>query len=235
MINAVRSGERRKNSHARPTPNPFFNMNPTNLSLLLAFMVFVGTTPGRAQCATSVPGPSQPAEGGTPPVKPASRNSALVSLVKADWKSIRLRAEGGDAASAYELGRRYEHGIGMRPNARQALRWYRDSAGRHFAKAQYSLGRLLASGEAGRVEYTEALKWFRRAAAQDHALAQNRLGVMYQRGQGVAPDAVEAFRWFTLAARTGEFGPAAANLHALSAKLTPKQLAQAAHRAGSFP
>jgi TPR repeat protein len=178
-------------------------------SLLFTLTVALAETPpGRVQGATAAA--SRPAPTATAP----------------DWDRLQAKARNGEAASQYELGRRYEHGIGVRPGPRKALAWYRKAAEQNLPKAQYSLARLLAAGEAGRADLSEALRWFHRAAAQGHPLAQNRLGMMCLRGQGVAPDPVEACRWFARAADTSPFGSAPANLRAVTPRLTPQEMAE---------
>lgn len=54
----------------------------------------------------------------------------------------RRAAEQGDALTAFWLGEFYEHGTGVPRDREQALRWYRESAGRGNAQAAEALQRL---------------------------------------------------------------------------------------------
>jgi TPR repeat protein len=62
-------------------------------------------------------------------------------------KATLAKASAGDAEAQYQLGRIYEFGEGIRPNAVSAVKWYRKAAEQELARAQYDLGRMYASGD----------------------------------------------------------------------------------------
>ena len=88
------------------------------------------------------------------------------------------------------------------------------------------LGFMYVAGEGIPQDSVEALKWFRRAANQGEANAQCFLGLMYFEGRGVPQDFVSAHMWLNFAAASG-IEDAAEYRHALTAKMTPAQIAEA--------
>jgi TPR repeat protein len=60
------------------------------------------------------------------------------------------------------------------------MSWFRNAAGREYAKAQINLGAMYLIGRGAAQDYTEAMSWFRKAA--EYAEAQSNLGVMYENG-----------------------------------------------------
>lgn len=139
-------------------------------------------------------------------------------------KMIKAKADRGDAASQYLLGRLYEFGIGIGQDAAKAAFWYGKAADQNLAKAQYGLGRLYAEGEGVNRDLARAVDWYRKAAAQDYPLAKNKLGRMYATGQGVPQSDVEAYRWFTLAARHPDAVYAVINRETLAKQLDAEQI-----------
>jgi hypothetical protein len=107
-----------------------------------------------------------------------------------------------------------------------AVRLLRPLADQGNAEAQMKLGFMYAAGEGIRRDYVEALKWFRLAADQGQANAQCFLGLMYFEGRGVPQDYVSAYMWLNLAV-AGGIEDAAEYRHALTAKMTPAQVAEA--------
>jgi len=60
--------------------------------------------------------------------------------------SLRLAADNGDAVAQYNLGRRYELGLGVEQDDREAARLYHLAADQGNAEAQYSLGHMPENG-----------------------------------------------------------------------------------------
>lgn len=119
---------------------------------------------------------------------------------------LRPLAERGHAASQFEIGSFYDHGLGVAPDYGEAARWYRAAAEQGFADAQNSLGSLYARGQGVTQDFAEAARWYRLAAVQGHLFAQVSLGVMYARGEGVAADREQSYYWYHRAAEQGEAG-----------------------------
>ncbi len=92
---------------------------------------------------------------------------------------------------------------------------------------QLSLGSLFYA----RKEFAAAARWYRRAAEQGNAVAQIRLARQYADGVGLPRDDVQGFKWLTVAAARGTDSYARTNAakgrDAMSAKMTPAQIAEA--------
>ena len=85
--------------------------------------------------------------------------------------------------------------------------------------------------EAG--ELDEALSQWLRAADEGDGRAMLALGRLHREGRGILQDYVEAHRWFNLAASKG-VADAAKERDALSAQMTPAQIAAAQERAAAW-
>ena len=97
------------------------------------------------------------------------------------------------------------------------------------ARADYEAGqRALDAGDG-----SEAIRQWRAAASAEDRRAMLALGRLYMRGLGVLQDYVEAHKWFNLAASRGEV-EAVRERDALSANMTPAQVATAQERAGQW-
>ncbi len=107
-----------------------------------------------------------------------------------------LSEEPTDAEAQYELGRKYDHGIGVPEDYAEAEKWYRKAAEQGFAPAQFDLGFMYFFGLGVTQDYAETARWYRKAAEQGYAVAQFRLGEMYALGQGVPKDLAEAVRLY---------------------------------------
>ena len=116
---------------------------------------------------------------------------------------LRDRAKAGDATAQYNLGLRYDDGLGVPLDDAEAVIWYRLAAAQGHATAQYNLGVMYGAGRGVPQDDAEAVIWYRLAAAQGHATAQYNLGLRYDDGLGVPLDDAEAVIWYRLAAAQG--------------------------------
>ena len=96
---------------------------------------------------------------------------ALIKKIIAFHKDVtakvcRHAAEHGYARAQFNLGVRYENGLGVSKDMGEAVKWYRKAAEQGNAVAQFNLGRCYAHGEGVNEDMTEAVKWFRAAAEQ---------------------------------------------------------------------
>ena len=114
-------------------------------------------------------------------------------------EAVRTRAEAGDAVAQFNLGVRYDFGLGVPEDDVEAVAWYRQAAEQGHAVAQYTLGFMWAVGRGVPQDDVEAVAWYRKAAEQGHADAQVRLALAYENGEGVPQDFVEAYKWLNLA------------------------------------
>lgn len=111
-----------------------------------------------------------------------------------------LASEPGEAHAIYLLGRFYELGIGIEPDAQEGLNRIIEAAEEGDAEAQYELGRRYLEGDGVTEDQVESVKWYSEAAEQGHVWAQVMLGVCYEEGAGVEADMAEAIKWYRLAA-----------------------------------
>ena len=74
--------------------------------------------------------------------------------------------------------------MGVEPDSREAIRWFREAADQGHPDAQNSLGVAYSDGKGVERGDEEAVKWFRAAAVPGDADAAFNLGVMYG-GEGV--------------------------------------------------
>ena len=119
------------------------------------------------------------------------------------------------------------HGIGRAALGMAALTLALAAA--PLAMADYEAGQR--AWEAGRVD--EALPQWRAAADAGDGRAMLALGRLYVQGLGVLQDYVEAHKWLNLAASRGE-AAALGERDAVTAKMTPAQIAEAQEQAGAW-
>ena len=81
-------------------------------------------------------------------------------------KWYRLAAEQGQADAQYNLGLRYDNGVGVPRDYQEAVRWYRLAAEQGDAQAQYNLAGRYAIGQGVREDYVQAHKWINLAASR---------------------------------------------------------------------
>ena len=105
-----------------------------------------------------------------------------------------------DADRMFELGSRYENGLGVPQDYSQAMSWYLQAADQGHAEAMYRTGNLYYSGRGVTRDYTKAMDWYRKAADKGSADAMNDIGYLYENGLGVTTDLKKAAEWFRRAA-----------------------------------
>lgn len=82
------------------------------------------------------------------------------------------------SAAACNLADKYEHGLGVPQDYRQALAWYSKSAAKGNCVAQYSLGMMHKQGLGVPANNAEALGWFQKSARQGYADAAKELALL---------------------------------------------------------
>ncbi|WP_197442598.1 tetratricopeptide repeat protein [Lignipirellula cremea] len=125
------------------------------------------------------------------------------SVTAGELEDLIAKANQGDPAAQYDLGRRFADGNGVEKDLAAALAWYQKAAARGRVKAEVQLGSFHAHGFATPVNWEESIRWYRQAAGQGDTTAQHNLGLDYAHGHGVEKDPAEAARWFRLAADQG--------------------------------
>jgi TPR repeat protein len=118
---------------------------------------------------------------------------------------FRYATEQGERTAPYNLASMYEIGTDPLPqDYREALRLYKLSAERGYAKGMRMVGWYYQDGRGTDTDEIEALRWYRKAAERGSAEAYNDLGVFYQEGRGgLQQDANEGLRWYQMSAKRG--------------------------------
>ena len=111
----------------------------------------------------------------------------------------RVAHSAGSSEAAFRIAELYVKGEGVQRNLAEAVKWYREAAGRGHAEAQFRLGLILLNGALG----GEVANWRRAAAAGDEDLAQKNAQALFPSGFEVRPDPVEALQWLEEASRNG--------------------------------
>ena len=128
-------------------------------------------------------------------------------LSSAEIPDLQKRADSGDAAAQFALGKAYESGNGLPRRADQAAIWYRKAAEQGNEKAQNSLAVLYWLRDGVEKDKTEAVRWYRKAARQGNANAMFNLGAAYYNGEGVREGVsindTLSYAWFLLSSEAG--------------------------------
>lgn len=143
----------------------------------------------------ALPGPVQSPTPQQQPVSP--------KLTQAEVSDLKVKAEQGDAVAQWTLGKAYEQGNGVAPNANSAAIWYRKAADQGNAAAENDLGIMYRIGDGVNRDKEEAVRWYRKAAKQGNPQSLFNLGVSYYNGDGVPSDPISAYAWFLLAEEAG--------------------------------
>src|SRR6476661_484640 len=132
---------------------------------------------------------------------PASDNA--VTDRAAETETVIANAERGTAEDQYNLGLRYEKGMGVPQSYTEAARWYRLAAMQGYREGQYKLCEMSERGQGVPQDYQESLRWCGLAAEQGHGRAMFVIGRLYHTAHGVPHDLVRAHMWYNLATAHG--------------------------------
>lgn len=132
---------------------------------------------------------------------PASDNA--VTGQAAETETVIESAERGTPEDQFNLGMRYERGIGIAQSYPEAVHWYQLAAMQGYREAQYKLCDMSERGQGLPQNYQEALRWCGLAADQGHGRAMFIIGRLYHTAHGVPHDLVRAHMWYNLATAHG--------------------------------
>jgi uncharacterized protein len=134
----------------------------------------------------------------------AQRSVAEIDARNPSMQSLIARAQAGDAAAQFELGRDYEDGKGVRQDNAKAVKWFRKAAEQGNSQGQNSLGVMYADGRGVKRNKHEAVHWYRMAA--DNGLPEGfyNLAISYFNAEGVNENLQLAFVYMSIAAAKGE-------------------------------
>ena len=124
----------------------------------------------------------------------------LAKDMKLALKFYKRAATLGDVDAMVWLGRRYEHGDGVRQSQKKAQELYRTAASRGHYIAQTNLGTYLR--KAGKLE--EAFAMTMLAAEEGYAGAECNVGYHYHHGVGVEASEASARLWYARSAAKGD-------------------------------
>lgn len=119
-----------------------------------------------------------------------------------EWFEIASRAN--DARAFNMLGRCFERGWGVSPDAHRAAQYYQHAADLGDAWAMFNLADLFAKGEGVPLSEIRAFDLYRAAAELGHVKSLNMLGLFYEEGSVVASEREEARRLFQAGAEGGD-------------------------------
>nr|WP_321270992.1 alpha/beta hydrolase-fold protein [uncultured Tolumonas sp.] len=118
-------------------------------------------------------------------------------------------AKQGDGLSAYQVGRAYAQGDGVKKNSRQAIDWYKKAIDLDIDRAMLDLGLIYFNGDGVKQNYTKAQELFNLANLHDQMKAPRYLGIIYEEGLGVKPDFERAHQYYQTAVERGDITAAA--------------------------
>lgn len=134
---------------------------------------------------------------------PSNYGKETISDDSAAFLLCMKEAEGGSAQAQCNLGIRYEKGIGIPQDGKEAFKWYREAAIQNHAVAENNLGWCYDAGIGVEKNAQMAAFWYLKSANQGYSVAQCNMGMCYVRGFGVEKSAIQAFKWFTKSAEQG--------------------------------
>lgn len=97
-----------------------------------------------------------------------------------------IQAQNGSPDAQYYLGTRYEAGIGVEKDMKQALVWYQQAANGGHPLAQFKLGELYEDGHGVERNSTQAYAWYSLAASNGNRDAKRKLQEAEQRQKNAA-------------------------------------------------
>ena len=146
---------------------------------------------------------------------------------------LKAKAEAGDPAAQFALGRAYDDGNGVAQSDKSASLWYLKAAEQAYALAENSLGVMYREGRGVEQSKEQAVEWYKKAAKQKNSTAMFNLGTAYYNGDGVSLNDITAYAWFLLAQQYGS-EPAQAAVKRMSAEVKGWQLSSALETVGEM-
>lgn len=160
--------------------------------------------------------------------KPVGKKSPpVVEMEKSEFDETKAKAEKGDMAAQYNLGKMYGDGKGVAKDEKQAVAWYVKSASQGHVGSQAALGLHYYYGNGVIKDNKKAVHWLLKASMQGHSFSQGLLGVMCDLGEGVPQNSTSAFVWCYISSLNGHAGATKYKNNVLSKKLNPSQITKA--------
>jgi TPR repeat protein len=136
------------------------------------------------------------------------------------------KATSGDQAALVAVGEKYDAGVDVPQDLKQAADWYRKAAEMGSIAGEVHLAGLYRDGRGVVRDKSQAAELYRKAAEQGDAGAQGTLAMLYVMGQGVQQSDVEAYYWLDLASavKTSRQDQYIANRQNVGARITVEEL-----------
>ena len=113
-------------------------------------------------------------------------------------------AENGDVKALYNLGLRYEQGMGVKQDHEIARKYFLDAALLDDVDSQAKIGHMYWTGIGGEKNVIEAITWLRKAAEQGDATSAFWLALIYTgKDEGFRADNMKFAEWCRKAAELG--------------------------------
>jgi TPR repeat protein len=140
-------------------------------------------------------------QGAPPPAQDAVNKPAPVL----DITNLQAKAAQGDVEAQVQLGKAYSEGAGVKPDFKQAARWYGMAASNGNVQGEAMFGELCLAGRGGTKDTNAAIMWLTKAADEGSVAAQYDLAFAYERGQkGFPHDDKQAACWYGAASEGGD-------------------------------
>jgi TPR repeat protein len=134
----------------------------------------------------------------------AQGSVAQINTANSGMQSLISRAQAGDAAAQFQLGRDYEDGKGVAQDDAKAVEWFRKAAEQKNPQGQNSLGAMYADGRGVEQNKQEAVRWYRMAAKNGLPEGFYNLAISYFNAEGVNENLHLAYVYMAIAAAKGE-------------------------------
>lgn len=128
------------------------------------------------------------------------KNASTPPSLEPTFEETMQKAHEGEPWAQFYLGASYCHGIGVKENKREGIKWIKLAAEQGFPEAQTYLGCCCLNGDGTKKDKHAAIIWFKRAADQVNLGGQYNLAMCYGRGDGVNANFEMAVEWLRIAA-----------------------------------
>jgi len=130
-----------------------------------------------------------------------SNSPVAKDVTQMTFVELKTDADNGNPVAQYEMGRRFQEGVGVLKDSSEAVDWWLKAAVQGFPPAEYDLGLAYGRGDGVPEDKEMGSQWCRRAADAKLPVAEDFEGIAYALGKtSVTQNYSEAFRWFKLAA-----------------------------------
>lgn len=101
---------------------------------------------------------------------------------KKEFLKLKERALVGDTIAQFDIGQMYQYGLGVKKDAKRAIKFYQLAAQQGSLPAEYNLGILYLLGDGVTQDMNLALKWLTDSAFKGNDYAQFVLARIYENG-----------------------------------------------------